>query len=185
MNVKGKLVTLRAIEEADIPTLCKWANDPDLQNLLEGRYFPSSLMSHYDWFRNLKNEPNRQRLAVSVVGIGIIGISSLVDIDWRNGHAHHGLMLGDVNIRGKGYGKDAVLTTMRYAFEELRMVRLNGSRIETNEASRIFYSKLGWKDEGRRRDYYFRKGDYWDQIVSGVLREDYYEYITRTRYWET
>lgn len=183
MNIQGKIVTLRAIEEADVPILHQWANDPDLQELLEGRYFPTPLNFHRDWFYNLKNEPTRKRFAVDVTGLGIIGLSSLVDIDYKNGHAHHGLMLGDKDIRGKGYGKDAVMTTMRYAFDELRLERLNGSRIESNVASEVFYNKLGWKDEGRRTHYYYRNGRFYDQIISRILKNDYIYVVESSGYW--
>lgn len=183
MNIYGKRIYLRAIEEEDIPILHRWANDPMLQNLLENIYFPSSLDFHKRWFQKLKDDPLRQRFAVVNEEHSIIGISSLVDIDWRNRHAHHGLTLGDPAARGKGYGKDAVMTTMRYAFDELGLERLNGSRIEYNVASKVFYDKLGWSDEGVRRNYYFRHGQYYDQIVSGILKQDYKNLVETTQYW--
>ncbi len=43
MNIKGKYVTLRAIEVEDIPLLHKWANDPDIWYMLGGWHFPSNL----------------------------------------------------------------------------------------------------------------------------------------------
>ena len=94
-------------------------------------------------------------------------------------------MLGDADHRGAGYGIDAVMATMRYAFEEMHLERLDGSIIEYNTASLSFYcsEKLGWKEEGRRRNYYFRKGRYWDQIVVGVTKQDYDQLIQDTGYW--
>jgi RimJ/RimL family protein N-acetyltransferase len=38
-------------------------------------------------------------------------------------------------------------------------------------------------EEGRRRNYYFRKGRYWDQIVVGITKQDYYNLIEKTNYW--
>jgi RimJ/RimL family protein N-acetyltransferase len=78
------------------------------------------------------------------------------------------------------------MATMRYAFEELNLERLDGSMLEYNQISISTYcgKKLGWKEEGRRRNYYFRKGRYWDQILVGITRQDYLELIERTRYWD-
>ena len=184
MNIKGKTVILRAIEEEDLPTLHRWANDSETQDIIGNIHFPSSMDFHRNWFQGLRSDSLNQRLAIEAPGVGLIGISSIINIDWRNNHAWHGVMLGDADIRGKGYGADAVMATMRYAFDELHLERLDGSIIEHNQASYAFYcGKLGWKEEGRQRNWYYRKGRYWDRIMVGITREDYVGLVERTAYW--
>ena len=186
MNIKGKILTLRAIEESDLDLLHRWANDPMTQDGIGELHFPSSMDFHKAWFQGLKNDKLNHRFVVETPDVGIIGLSSIINIDWRNSHAWHGLVLGDAIHRGKGYGLDAIMATMRYAFEEMNLERLDGSMIEYNEASLAAYCgpKLGWQQEGRRRNYFFRKGRYWDQIIVGVTKRDYMELIERTRYWD-
>lgn len=186
MNIQGKYLTLRAIEEADLPFLHKWANDPVTQDAIGELHFPSSMNFHRAWFENLKSDKLNQRFMVCTPDGVPIGISSIVQIDWRNRHAWHGLVIGDGSHRGKGYGVDAVMATMRYAFEELNLMRLDGGMIEYNAASIAMYCgrKLGWKEEGRKRHYFFRKGRYWDQIVVGVTQSDYQQVLEQTHYWE-
>lgn len=186
MNIKGKKVLLRAVEENDLILLHKWANDPETQDAIGNLHFPSSMDYHKMWFQKLKKDLLNQRFAITIPDTGLIGLSSIINIDWRNNHAWHGIMLGDIDIRGKGFGVDAVMTTMRYAFEELHFERLDGSIIEYNKVSYSFYcgNKLGWQEEGRRRNYYFRKGKYWDQIIVGITRQDYYNLLDKTDYWK-
>ena len=185
MNILGNNIVLRAIEEEDLPLLHKWANDPLTQDIIGDIHFPSSIDFHRSWFEGIKNEPFNQRLAIEVSDLGIIGLSSIIKIDWRNKHAWHGILLGDKEIRGKGYGVDAVMATMRYAFEELNLVRLDGSMIEYNERSINFYcEKLGWKKEGIRRNYYYRRGRYWDQIIVGITKSDYEQLIRKNNFWD-
>ena len=185
MNIKGKKVTLRAVEEGDLELLQKWANDAETQDTIGLVHFPSSMDFHKTWFQNLKNDQLNQRLAIDTPDIGLIGISSIINIDWRNNHAWHGVMLGDANIRGKGYGIDAVMATMRYAFDELHFERLDGAIVEYNTISYSFYcGKLGWKEEGRRRNWYFRRGRYWDQIIVGITKQDYEQHVLNTKYWD-
>jgi RimJ/RimL family protein N-acetyltransferase len=185
LNIEGKSLTLRAVEERDLELLQKWANDPITQDGIGEQHFPSSFDFHQSWFRNLKSDQLNQRFVVDVPDVGIIGISTIVNIDWRNSHAWHGLVLGDSSHRGKGYGVDAIMATMRYAFDELGLVRLDGSMIEYNERSIATYCgrHLGWKEEGRRRNYFFRRGRYWDQVVVGVTKQDYLELVANTNYW--
>lgn len=187
MNILGKHLTLRAIEEADLACLHQWANDPVTQDSIGELHFPSSMHFHRAWFEGLRQDRLNQRFIVEAPGAGPIGLSSIVNIDWRNRHAWHGLVIGDGSHRGKGYGVDAVMATMRFAFEELNLERLDGGMIEYNSQSIGLYcsSKLGWKQEGRKRNFFFRKGRFWDQIVVGVTRDDYLEVAARTRYWET
>lgn len=185
MNVRGKLVTLRAVEEEDLPALHRWANDAEVQDGIGGIHLPSSLAFHRCWYQSLAREPDSVRLAVDAPDVGIIGLSSLMHIDWRCRHAWHGLVIGEPGFRGRGYGVDAVMTTMRYVFEELDLHRLHGSMIEYNDASITLYcDKAGWRREGVRREYFFRKGRFWDEVLVGVTRADYLATVEKTRYWD-
>lgn len=184
MNIQGRKVHLRSIEFEDLPILNKWANDPEIQMGLGGWHFPTSMADQRKWYDSLSAESRHQRFAIETGELGLIGTANLVDIDWKNGTAFHGLMLGDKEIRGKGYGADAVMALMRYAFEELRLERLDGSMIEYNEASlRLYIGKCGWKEEGRQRNWYFRKGRRWDRILVGITRADHSELLLSNDYW--
>lgn len=184
MNILGKYLTLRAIEEGDLPKLHKWANDPLTQDAIGEIHFPSSMDFHLSWFHNQLNDSLNKRFVVQVPEGGIIGISSIVNIDWRNRHARHGLVLGESSHRGKGYGVDAIMATMRYAFDELGLARLDGSMIEYNQQSISLYcEKLGWKEEGRKHNYFFRKGQFWEKVIVGITREDYFALVKRNQYW--
>jgi RimJ/RimL family protein N-acetyltransferase len=184
MNIYGKKIILRAIEEQDLPLLHKWANDPEIWNLLSGWHFPSSLEFQKKWFTSLQTDILNQRFAIDAPDIGLIGIANLVQIDWKNNHAFHGMLLGDKDIRGKGYGTDTIMAIMRYAFEELHLERLDGAMIEYNEISlNVYCRKCGWKEEGRLRRWYFRKNRYWDQILVGITRDDYFTLVVENNYW--
>ena len=185
MNIQGKKVLLRAIEESDLESLHRWANDPAIWPLLAGWHFPTSMQDQRKWYASLSVQSLHQRFAIQAPDVGLIGTANLVDINWKDRNAFHGMMLGDVDIRGKGYGKDTIMTMMRYAFEELGLERLDGSMIEYNEASLAVYTrKCAWKEEGRQRNYYFRQNRYWDKIIVGVTRTDYFALVEENGYWD-
>ena len=185
MNIKGKKVVLRAIEEKDLDLLHKWANEPEIWYMLGGWHFPSSMDFMNNWFKNLKNDNLNQRFVIDTPDLGVIGTVNLVDIDWKNNHAFTGLILGDKDIRGKGYGMDTFMAIERYAFEELHLERLDGTVIEYNQiAFNMITRKCGWKEEGRQRNWYFRKNRYWDRIVVGILKDDYFALVAENKYWD-
>ena len=186
MSIKGKVVTLRAIEEGDLETLHRWGNDPDLWALLGGWRFPSSMAQMRRWFDSLPGDHLNQRFAIDYPGVGLVGSANLVDINWKDNNAFHGMMLGDPNMRGKGVGVDVIMATMRYAFDELHLRRLDGSMVAYNEASLAVYcNKCAWKEEGRQRDWYYRRGQYWDRIMVGVTSDDYRALVAANGYWES
>ena len=185
MNIYGKKVLLRAIEKEEVTLLHKWANDPEIWYNLGGWHFPSNRSFMENWVEGLKNDNLNQRFAIETNDIGLIGTISLVDIDWKNNHAFVGLQLGDKDIRGKGYGVDTFMAIQRYAFEELHLNRLDGTVIEYNDAGYGFITKhCGWKEEGRQRDWYFRKNRYWDRIIVGITRNDYFDLMEKKDYWK-
>jgi RimJ/RimL family protein N-acetyltransferase len=174
MNIKGEHVLLRAIERGDLPLLNRWANDPEIQRMLGGWHFPTSLQDQEAWFSSLSCNSLNQRFAIEAEGIGLIGTVNLVSIDWKNRNAFHGMLLGDKNIRGKGYGVDTIKAIMRYAFDELGLHRLDTDIIAYNEASlHVYIEKCGWIEDGRREDWYFRDGRHWDKILVGITRARY------------
>jgi len=185
MNITGNKITLRAIEERDLKQLHIWANDLKIWHMLGGWHFPSSMDYMQDYFKSLKRDTLNQRFVIEAPELGIIGTSNLINIDWKNKNAFHGMMIGDKDIRGKGYGVDTIMTIMRYAFEELGLERLDGSMIEYNQISlNIYCKKLCWKQEGLQRNWYFRNGKFWNKIIVGVTSSDYKEHIKKTNYWE-
>jgi RimJ/RimL family protein N-acetyltransferase len=185
MNIHGRNVVLRAIEEGDLPSLHKWSNDPEILYMLGGWHFPSSMEIQRKWFSSIQSDHLNQRFAIDAPDLGLIGTVNLVEIDWKNNHAFTGLMLGDKDVRGKGYGVDTFMAIERFAFEELHLARLDGTVIEYNEiALSMITKKCGWKVEGRQRNWYFRRNRYWDRIIVGITRQDYADLLTQNHYWD-
>lgn len=142
MDIRGKKVVLRAIEKEDLSLLHKWSNDPEINYMLGGWHFPSSMQDQEKWYASLSLGNNNQRFAIDTPDLGLIGMANLVDINWKDRNAFHGMLLGDKDMRGKGYGVDTIMAINKYVFEELGFMRMNGSMISYNEASIGVYSKV-------------------------------------------
>ena len=56
MNIKGKVVTLRALEMQDLPLLTKWSNSPEIWYSLGGWHFPYSSLSTEEYIKNINNK---------------------------------------------------------------------------------------------------------------------------------
>lgn len=176
MNIYGKYVVLRAMEPEDMEMLRETANDSETEYMIGGWSFPISKVEQMKWYERVCSDKNNLRFIIELIDEKkAIGMLNLVNIDWKNRSAFHGIRLAVNAPKGKGYGLDAVMALMRYAFEELQLVRLDGSWVEYNEPSIRLYKKCGWSVEGRKKKAKFTKGQYFDMLIGGVLAEDYFE----------
>lgn len=185
MNVRGKKIELRSIERNDLDLIHEWANSSELWKNLGGWHFPYSKDSTEQWIRKLnENDMNNYTFAIDAEGAGIVGTANLVNIDWKNRNAFHGMMLGEKESRGKGYAKDAVMTIMRFAFDELGLQRLDGDMIAYNKRSIKFYTEgCGWSIEGVKKDWFYRSGEFHDKVVVGITKSEYKEFNESVGYW--
>lgn len=185
MNIKGKIITLRAIDVADIETLNRWANAPEIWEMLGGWHFPYSILNTEQWVKSINNNDQKNQVfAIETKEHGLIGTANLVNIDWKNRNAFHGMMLGDKETRGKGYAQDTVMAIMRFAFDELGLQRLDGDMISSNKLSINFYTKrCGWEIEGVKKDWFYRKGKFFDKVIVGITKQKYQALCAKTDYW--
>ncbi len=175
MNIKGKSIVLRAIEIEDIGMLQKWANDPEIQYMLGGWHFPTNINDQKKWFDLLSCHSDHQRYIINNEDSKPIGMANLVNINFKDGNAEHGLLL-DKEYQGRGYGYDVVTTVMKYAFRELRLNRLETTIISNNLSSiHLFENKCKWKREGILRQWYFRRGTYIDKLLFGILKQEHFD----------
>lgn len=174
MNIKGQKVILRAIEREDVPLLTRWSNNPEIQYNLGNWHFPLSSASLEKWVLNFQYDSVDQRFIIESEANGPIGLTNLVSINWKDRNAFHGILIGESKYRGCGFGQDTVCALMKYAFEELNLERLDTSIIEYNEASlKLYLKKCGWREEGRKENAFFRKNQYWQNILLGVTRDQW------------
>jgi RimJ/RimL family protein N-acetyltransferase len=175
MNIVGKRVTMRALELDDVASVHRWSNDPEVQDGLGGWHFPLSRNSLDTWIRGFHHDGVDQRFIIDVRDIGPIGLATLTSINWKDRNAFHGILIGESAQRRKGFATDAVLSLMRYAFEELGLQRLDTTIVEFNQQSLALHvDKCGWTEEGRKQSAVYRKNRFWTNVVLGVTRESYF-----------
>jgi len=185
MNLKGKVVTLRAIEERDQELLLNMINDPEIERMVGGYSFPISFKQQTDWFIKTTNDGNNIRLIIETEADGAIGFANIINIDWKNRTAFHGIKIANQQFRAKGIGTDTVMTIMKYCFEELNLNRLDGSIIEYNLPSqKLYLDKCGWKTEGIKRQSVFKNDSFHNELIVAILKSEYIELIQKKKYWD-
>lgn len=182
MYIKGKKVTLRAMELGDLELVRDSFNDCEIEDKVVGWAFPISKFEEQKWFESHYGDSNK-KFIIETDEDGAVGLATLDEIDWKNRSATHGIKLFKKENRSKGIGTDTVMAIMRYAFDELGLHRLNGSWFPDNIPSKNLYMKLGWKVEGLKRESVYKHGEYRDLEISGILEEEYHDVAKKLNYW--
>lgn len=106
-------------------------------------------------------------------GFGI-GTTGFFGYCREHGHAEVGYMF-DPDYWGRGYATEALHAVVRHAFRDWDIRRLTAGYFADNPASGRVLSKVGFKPEGLRRQHLRRFGEYRDDVLMGLLRDEYQE----------
>lgn len=101
--------------------------------------------------------------------IGEIGFRT---IKWFNRKAEITILIAPEH-QNKGYGKQALLMLMRFAFKKMNLYRLEAEVIDYNEKAKSLFEKAGFVLEGRLRNAKYNDGNYYDVLRYGMLKHEY------------
>lgn len=173
--IEGKLVNLRAQEVTDLDRLYAWINDREVTRFLSMRY-QVSYAAEEAWVRDRASRAiafGDVHFAIETkdgVHIGAISFHQMSPEDRR---ARLGVMIGDKAYWSKGYGTDAMVTFLRFAFEEMNLHRVDLTVDAENERAIACYRKCGFVEEVRLRRARYGRGRYGDQLIMGILRDEF------------
>ena len=165
-------IVMRPVEESDIPYLYKWINDPKVRQYLNA-YMPMTMTDEQSWYESLTSRKPKDIILMIEVDGTPIGNMGIHGINMQNGTATTGAIIGEKEYWGKGYGSDAKMILLDYAFNTLNLRKIYSTVIAFNERSLKYSLKCGYKEEGRRKLHHYKKGQYWDDIQLAVFKEDW------------
>ncbi len=102
-----------------------------------------------------------------------IGITSLIHIDSYNRNAECIIDIGNKGYWGQGYGKEAFILLLDYAFLELNLHRLSLRVFSFNDRAIKLYKSLGFQHEGTCKEAIFRNGTWHDIEFFALFQRNY------------
>ncbi|HCE75020.1 MAG TPA: N-acetyltransferase [Dehalococcoidia bacterium] len=171
VDEKGSKVRIREKREEDIHNEYIWRVDPELSRLDATRPLT---MSYEDFFRYSREEmkfPNyrSKRLAVDTLEGLHIGNIMYYDLNRRDRQAELGIMIGDKEYWGNGYGTDTVNVLLRHLFATMELDRVYLHTLSWNYRAQASFNKSGFNSVRNVK----RGGQ--DFILMEVLRSDWEE----------
>jgi RimJ/RimL family protein N-acetyltransferase len=178
--VRDPLATLRAgvylrphVTE-NVSQVHAWYNDPEIQLMSAGSTGAVPF------------EKNRERLDRWMTPAGdqlhfaihrsvdarLVGFLHLVDIDSEHKACKVGLVIGERECWGLGYGTGALKMACEYAFRELSMFRVSAEAYADNPRSIRMLERAGFVREGVQRAAIRRAASRTDVYTYAILRTD-------------
>ena len=171
--LEGERIILRSLKKDDLDILFELSTDKEVCDLI-GEVYPITEGEMDDYYNRLQKTDNR----ISFVVIdreknNIIGETGLLRIfpPWRT--ADLSMIIWEREYWGKGYGKEIAKLIMDYAFNDVNIHRLSIGVVGFNENSIKFWKSVGFKEEGRQIEGYYKNGKYSDFNMMYILEDEY------------
>lgn len=165
-------VKLRAPEPEDLAILYDWENDTSVWQVSN----TLSPFSKYTLRKYIENshksvfETGQLRFMIDISSSGkTIGTVDLFDYDPFHLRAGIGILIADKDERRKGYAMMALKGLIEYCFNHLKMHQVYCNIAEDNKSSVTLFSKIGFTEIGRKKDWIREKDGFKDEIMFQII----------------
>jgi RimJ/RimL family protein N-acetyltransferase len=177
--LSGEKTRLRGIREDDLDSIAKWRQQVSNDILQTKVVNPASEISVRDYWRTRAiggNSSDGRAFAVETIPVDagdatFIGTVTFDNLSVQHRSALFAIAL-DPALTGRGYGRDAIRTMIRYGFRELGLHRIELGVWAFNTRALSAYLASGFVEEGRRRDAVFHDGRWHDEVIMSILSTD-------------
>ena len=172
VNILGERVALGPLMREHIPLFARWGNDFAVARTFGGTPRARTIeavTARYD----AGNGNDYEFVVYERATWRPVGRTYLFDVDWRGRTAGFGIVIGEADARGKGYGAETTRLMLDYAFTALGLHSVMLTTDSYNLAGQAAYRKAGFKEFGRRRECSFLNGQLYDIVYMDCLANEF------------
>lgn len=173
--IHGKNITLRLMENKDISEYYKngfESIDKEVQQYTGTKHIGTEEEIRQYVERIVEDDSRYDFLIINAKG-QIIGESVINEINNDNKSANFRIALFKSEYCGQGIGTEVIKMTLQFGFEKLKLHRIELEVFSFNERAYTAYRRVGFIEEGRKRDAEFINSQYCDVIIMGILHDEY------------
>lgn len=159
---------VRIMVEGDLEQVLRWRNHPDIRKYMYTQH-EISLAEHKKWYGRVSQESCNHLLIVEEDGVAL-GFVKITEIR-PGGVAEWGFYVAPGSA--KGTGRKLGSAALTYAFESLRLHKVCGQALDSNERSIALHRSLGFKEEGIQHGQHFDGEQYHSIYCFGLLSSDW------------
>jgi RimJ/RimL family protein N-acetyltransferase len=171
--IEGELIALGPLRRELIPLYARWQGDFAVQRTYRTpgpvtieeatAWYERRAAGHGDsWFTIYERATWRP-----------IGYTEIDGIDWRGRTAYFGILIGEADARGRGYGTETTRLMLDFAFTALGLHNVLLTTDAYNLAGQAAYRKAGFRECGRRRECVPLNGQRYDLVYMDCLASEF------------
>lgn len=168
----GERVRLTVLDQPDLPTIAEWQRDSRYLRLLDANLAKPKTSAELDAWLAASHKDGVLFAVRKVEFQDLIGFVHIDSILWNQRVAWLAMALGP-RYWGQGYGTEALDLTIRYAFTEMNLRRLQLTVFANNLRAVRLYERVGFQLEGRFRQFLERDRTFEDMLLYGLLQSDW------------
>lgn len=172
-KIEGSKIYLAPMDVEDAPIYVRWLNDPEISVYLNAFSVTIGLEREKEFLAQSLREQRPEfgiRLAADDRLIGNCGI---VNIDQVNRKAEIGIFIGERDLLGQGYGREAVMLLLDYGFNVLNLNNIYLRPYSFNTRAIRCYEACGFKEAGRLREAKIINGQKYDEVWLDILASEF------------
>jgi RimJ/RimL family protein N-acetyltransferase len=175
VNIVGEKVALGPFDSEWLPLYLRWINDFDVTRTYLPDLQPTTRERREDWYgRVSRGDPRTVDFTIyERVEMRAIGYATLEGIDHHQRTATYGLLIGEKDCWGKGYGTETTRLVLDYAFTVLDLHNVLLTAYAHNERGVRAYARAGFREIGRRREAHRLGGRAHDVIYMDCLATEF------------
>lgn len=191
--VVGRLISLARPDPRFFPLAASWINDHEIgRTLITGVPWPITteevaywlpttfpLTAFFIWPNALLDPPAGEDGAAQPAESRPVGLCHFHTFD-RAAKCIKLAILLEPSAQGRGFGSEAVMHMLEYAFSTFDLNRVALSAFSNNPGGLRAYARAGFKTEGVRRRAWYRDGEWLDDVLMAVLRRDWEARLPRS-----
>ena len=174
--LRGPRVGLRPLERVDLPRYQELFVEPEISLHYGGLGVPENRNQHERRYDAGEFDTTDRRLVLAIEAegtlIGAVELRNTENLPSRS--ATFGIIIGDPAYLDRGYGTEASMLLLDYAFAVLGYHKINLDLFEYNARAQAMYERLGFVVEGRRRENHWSRGRFWDDVLMGITAEEWW-----------
>lgn len=181
LQLQGDLVYLKKLDRQYEEQYITVMGSFDLEartGTATGQFFTvADLVAHID--RVAGDTSRIDFLIFSLADHQLVGEVVLADLDPVHRSAHLRIVIAQQAYRSRGFGAEALLLALHYGFGMRQLHRIELEVLVVNRRAIRLYERLGFEQEGIRREVYYFNHRYHDVIMMSLLAP-----VFRSRYLE-
>ena len=172
INLSGKLIYLRPMEEKDTDLIVKWRNHERVRrNFIYQKSFTKE--GHENWIHTMIETGSAVQFIICEKETNRpVGSVYFRDINTEHHKAEYGIFIGEDDAVGKGIGTETARLAILYGFRAMNLHKIILRAFAENEGALRSYEKAGFVREALLKEEVCIEGCYRDIVLMGIINPD-------------